>query len=73
MLLILFIQIPLKFERMSANQPLRLGRYAKLDADGTLHLPPITDKPKFDDPYGNSKLLTFSLSRQKETHLRQMM
>jgi len=57
---------------MSANNALRLGRYGKLDSDGVLHLPPI-ERPKLEDPYANSKLLTFRLSRQKETHLRQMM
>ena len=61
-----------KANRDSSARSLQLGRYAKMDADGTLHLPPI-ERPKLDDPFANSKLLTFRLSRQKEKQLRQIM
>ena len=58
--------------KRSSIHSLQLGRYAKLDDDGTLHLPPI-ERPRLEDPYANSKLLTFRLSHQRETHLRQIM
>lgn len=61
-----------KSDRELVVRPLRLGRYAKLDADGTLHLPPI-ELPKLEDSYASSKLLTFRLAQQKETRLRQLM
>ena len=59
-------------QAIPSGPSLRLGRYAKMDADGTLHLPPI-ERPKIEDPYANSKLLTYRLPRQKEKQLRQIM
>ena len=54
--------------RRDSGRSIKLGRYATLEADGTLHLPPIV-RPKAEDPFANSKLLTYRLSRQKEAQL----
>jgi len=52
----------------SSARPIKLTRYATLEPDGTLRLPPIV-QPKAEDPFANSKLLTYRLSRQKEAQL----
>jgi len=54
--------------RRDSARPIKLGRYATLDSDGTLHLPPIV-RPKAEDPFANSKLLSYRLSRQKDAQL----
>ena len=54
--------------RRDSARPIKLGRYATLEADGTLRLPPIV-QPKTEDPFGNSKLLAYRRSRQKEAQL----
>jgi len=54
--------------RRDSARPIKLGRHATLEPDGTLHLPPIV-QPKAEDPFANSKLLTYRLARQKEAQL----
>jgi len=55
-------------QRPGSERPLKLGRYATLEPDGTLHLPPIV-RPKAEDPFANSKLLKYRLARQKDAQL----
>ena len=54
--------------RRDSARPIKLGRYATLEPDGTLRLPPIV-RPKAEDPFANSKLLTYRLARQKDAQL----
>ena len=57
--------------RRDAERPIKLGRFATLEPDGTLHLPPIV-QPKAEDPFANSKFLKYNLARQKEAQLRKI-
>ena len=54
--------------RRDNGRPIKLGPHASLDPDGTLHLPPIV-QPKAEDPFANSKLLTYRLAKQKEAQI----
>ena len=54
--------------RRDDERPIKLGRYATLEPDGTLRLPPIV-RPKAEDPFANSKLLKYRLARQKDAQL----
>ena len=54
--------------RRDAVRPIKLGRYATLEPDGTLRLPPIV-QPKTEDPFANSKLLTYRLAKEKKAQL----
>jgi len=54
--------------RREVERPIKLGRHASLEPDGTLRLPPIV-QPKAEDPFADSKLLKYRFARQKDAQL----
>lgn len=50
----------------------KLSKFPTVGPDGELHLPPI-ERPKMEDPYANSKLLTYRLEKRKQIRLNKLM
>ena len=59
------------YRRRDSDRPIKLGRYATLEPDGTLRLPPIV-RPKAEDPFADSKLLKYRLARQRDAQFTQI-